>query len=337
MYLNSDYIEPAELTGFVREALADLSVNEFTLSRFLPDRTVSDIEYRFTRGGNGLAEAATFRNYDTPSRFGSRPGSVRVSGGLPPISRQIRLSEYDRLRLMHAPNDPVLDAIFNDARNMARAVAARMELARGEALYSGKVMIDEGGVKATADFGRNAAHTVTAGTLWSNLAGSTPLTNLIAWADTMEANTGVRPTVALTSRTTQRLMQRNAEIIAAVSGAAAGRTRVTAAELSDLLISEGLPRVETYDAQVMVNGVATRPVPSNRVVLIAETVELGATLWGVTAEAMEPEYDLPESDWPGIVAGVYKTPNPLAYFTNSVGIGLPIPANPDLTFSATVA
>lgn len=337
MFLNSDYIEPSELTGFARGALADLAVNQFTLSRFLPDREIDDIDYRFTRGGEGLAEAATFRNYDAPSRFGSRPGAVRVSGQLPPISRQIRLGEYDRLKARKAGDDAVVNAIFDDARRMTRAVAARMELARGEALVTGKVAINEGGVVATADYGRAAGHTVTAGTLWTNTAASTPLTNLVAWCDTVEAATGSRPVSFITSRARQRNLQQNAEIINAVKGSAAGVTRVSETELNDLLNSEGIPSVETYDVQVNVAGVATRPIAADRVVLIAGGEDLGATLWGTTAESMETEYGIEESEWPGIVAGVYKSPNPLAFFTNAVGIGLPVLANPDLTFCADVA
>src|SRR5688500_3455085 len=98
MLLSNEYIDPAELTGYVRAALADLEQNRFTLSRHLPTVAVDDLEYRFTRGGQGLTEAATIRAYDAESPIGARPGTSRVSGELPPISRKIRLGEYDRLR-----------------------------------------------------------------------------------------------------------------------------------------------------------------------------------------------------------------------------------------------
>ena len=53
-----DQIDPAQLTGYAREALADREQNAFTLSRWLPSRQVDDLLYRFTRGGTGLVEAA---------------------------------------------------------------------------------------------------------------------------------------------------------------------------------------------------------------------------------------------------------------------------------------
>lgn len=340
MFINTDYIEPSELTGFGREALADLAVNEFTLSQFLTDQVVDDIDYRFTRGGEGLAEAATFRNFDTPSRFGGRPGATRVTGSLPPISRQIKLGEHDRLKLRQS-DDAIVREIFNDAKRMVRAVAARIELARGEALVTGKVVLAEGGVTATVDYDRNAGNTVVAGTAWTDLATSTPLTNMIAWADTYETNSGgQRPEVAQTSRRVLRLLTRNKEIIDAVKGSAAGATRVTLAELNALLESEGLPRVETYDAQVSVGGTATRVIAEDKFLYLpsrGEGNQLGGTFWGTTSESLEPEYGLSDEERAGIVVGVYKQPNPVAHFTNAAGIALPVLANPDLTLAADVA
>ncbi len=342
MYLFNDFVQAAELTGYSREALVDLEANAFTLSRYLPSRTIDDIDYRFRQGGEGLAEAATFRNYDTPSRFGSRPGTVEVSGSLPPISRQIKLGEYERIKLRRAGNDALVDAIYADGKRMTRSVAARMELARGEALFNAKLVIAEGGVVATVDYGRNAGHTVVAGTAWSSLTTSTPLTNMIAWADTYEVTNGRRPEAALTSRKGLRYLTRNKEIIDAVKGSNTGNTRVTLEELAGLLESEGLPMPEVNEAKINVNKVARRVTPEDHFLFLpgvdqsADESDLGATLWGVTAESSESEYGIEDGEEAGIVTGVYKQPNPLAFFTNSVGIGLPVLANPDLTFDADI-
>lgn len=341
MYLFTDYITPAELTGYVRAGFADLQVNRFTLSRFLPNSTINDLDYRFTTGGEGLIEAATFRNYDTPSPFGARPGKRRVSGQLPPISRQIALGEYERLRARNADDAEVRNVIEDDGVRMARAIAARMELARGEALVTGKVVISENGVVADVDFGRDAANTVTAAVAWTDTANATILSDMVSWQDAYVAINGSKPAVALTSTARLRNMQRNAEIINAVAGSAAGRTRVNLSELNDLLESEGLPRVEVNDAQVNVGGTATRVIAEDKFLYLPapgseDGSDLGATLWGTTAESLEPEYGL-EGDEAGIVAGVYKQENPIRLYTNAAGIGLPVLANPNLSFAADVA
>lgn len=345
MFLITDYVTPAELTGYVRAALADYEQNQFSLARFLPSVQIDDLQYRFTAGGEGLIDAAVFRQFDAPSPFGSRKGTQRVSGELPPISRQLRLSEYDRLRMRANPDDAILNAIYADARRLARQIGARMELARGEALYRGKIDLSENGVVASVDFGRASGHTVSAGTVWTNTASATPLTNEVAWVDTYKAANGEAPGVALTSTRVVRLLQRNAEIINAITGSAAGRSRVTITELNELRVSEGLPPLEIYDAQVNVAGSATRIIPDDRVTYLPaptdptnqDGTDLGATLFGTTSEAMEAEYSIDSADQPGIVAGNYKSPDPVAIFTKAAAIGLPVLANPNLSFCADVA
>ncbi|WP_201788503.1 major capsid protein [Rathayibacter sp. VKM Ac-2630] len=192
MLITTDYITPTELTGYARAALADLEANQFTLSQFLPSENVDDLNYRFSRGGQGLAEAATFRAFDAESAIASRPGVTRVTGELPPISRKIKLSEYDRLRQRQLP-DQIVNAVFNDTDRMVQSVAARIELARGAALATGKVSINEDGVIADVDFGRRAGHTNQApGTLWTVSASATPIADLIAWSTPTARTTVVR-------------------------------------------------------------------------------------------------------------------------------------------------
>jgi hypothetical protein len=339
MLLNTEYITPVELTGYARAALGDLTINQFTLSTWLPNRQIDDLMYRFTRGGEGLTEAATFRSYDTESPIGARPGISRVTGELPPISRKIRLGEYDRLRQRRADN-AIRDAILDDATRMVRAVAARLEMARGEALYTGKITLNENGVIATVDFGRKAGHTVTASPLWSDLTGSHPITDLMSWRDTYVASNGSEPGAILTSRKVVALLLQNAQIknLAYPSGTQAAL--VTQSAVNNVMEAFGLPPIAVYDAQVKVNGSAARVIPDNRVLYLpaaGPSTDLGATLLGTTAESLEPDFGLDnEMDQPGIVAGAYSTKDPVAVWTKAAAIGLPVLANPDLTFSATV-
>ncbi|MFC6885296.1 MULTISPECIES: major capsid protein [Actinomadura] len=340
MYLNTDFIAPAELTGYVRQALADLEANQFTLSRFLPSEAIDDLDYRFTRGGEGLTEAASFRAYDAESPIGSRPGLTRVSGELPPISRKVRLGEYDRLRQRRA-DQQVRDAILDDSERMTRSVAARVELARGEALYSGKLVINENGVIATVDFGRAPGHTVAPAILWT-AANAVPLTDLMAWRDTYVATNGSEPGVMLTSRRVMALLMRNAEMRNLVfPGGSQQPDIVTQTSLAAVLDAFGLPPIEVYDAQVRVGATATRVIPDDRVLLLPDPGsvdgdQLGRTLWGTTAESLEPDFAV-SGDEPGIVAGSYSTKDPVAVWTKAAGIALPVLANPDLTFCADVA
>lgn len=343
MLLTQDYITPAELTGYVRAALADMERNQFTLSRWLPRRPVDDLLYRFVRGGEGLTEAATVRSYDAEAPIGARPGLTRITGELPPISRKVRLSEYDRLRLRR-DDQGIRTAILSDAERMARAVAARLEMFRGEALYRGQLVISENGVVATVDFGRAAGHTVSPGTVWSTVATATPLADLISWRDTYIATNGVAPGAILTSTTVLGYLLRNAEIRAIAATTAGTPSIVSQATVNAVFAAYGLPPIYIYDAQVKVAGSATRIIPADRLIMLPEPGspdnpdgnDLGATLLGTTAESLEPEYGLAGEE-PGIVAGSYSTKDPVAVWTKAAAIGLPVLANPDLTLAADVA
>lgn len=338
MQINTDYIEPAELTGYARDALADLEVNQFTLSAFLPSVDVDDLQYRFTRGGTGLAEAASYRAYDAESAIGRRQGTTRVTGELPPISRKIRLGEYDRLRQRKA-DEAIRNALFDDTDNMVTAVAARAEMARGSALSAGKVLINEDGVIAEVDFGRKATHSGQApAVLWSNPSTATPIADLLAWKRTYKASNGGRePGALLTSDLVRTWMLRSQEVRALAQFNGVTPSIIAPAVLDTLLASYGLPPVVINDAQVAVNGVSTRLIPESNAILLpaAGDRNLGGTFFGTTAESLEETYGLAGSE-EGIVAGVYSTNDPVALWTKAAAIALPVLANPDLTFQAVV-
>lgn len=345
MLLYPDLILPTVLTGYVREALADRPQNALTLDRWLPNNNIDDLEYRFTAGGEGLLEAATYRTYDAESPIGKRPGLTRVTGELPPISRKIRLGEYDRLRQRVNGADQVQQALFGDGERMGRAVAARLELARGDALTNGSVTISENGVQAVVSFGRAGAHTVTAGTLWSNTASADPISDMLAWQLTYYNTNGVYPGYGLMSLTTLNYLIRNLNLRGLLAANGVTPNIITRSAMFSLFESFGLPPMEVYQPSVNVAGSATPIIPANRFLYLPApgdpedpgSTQLGATLLGTTAESLEPEYGIAQADQPGIVVGVYKTADPVALWTKAAGIGLPVLANPNLSFAATVA
>jgi hypothetical protein len=344
MLINTDYITPAELTGYVRAGAWEWARNQFSLARWLPNNPIDDLDFRFTRGGEGLIEAASFRAYDAESPIGSRPGVVRVSGELPPISRKIRLGEYDRLR-QRKLDDRIRGALMTDAERMVRAIMARMELARGDALVNGRVSIAENGLIVEADFGRSSSMSVAPATLWSNTATATPLTDLLSWRETYITTNGELPGAIVTSTRVLNYLLRNAEIRQLASTALGTPTLVAPGMLAQVFEAHGLPPVYTYDAQVKVNGAATKVITDDKLLLLPaqgdanspESSNLGATLWGTTVEATSPKYAIEMGEEPGIVAGSYEDEDPIALWTKASAIGLPILANPDLSMVADVA
>lgn len=339
MEIYNEYITPAELTGYARAALADRPENQFQLVDRLPHKQVNDLVYRWNVGGGGLASAASFRAYDAEPKFGKREGISRKTGELPAIGQQYILGEYDSLRLRNAGQE-IRDLLLTDAARIARAIDTRFEFARGQALVEGKVTLSEDGVMAEIDFGRKAEHSVAPGTLWSNTASSTVLSDLQSWRDTYVDTNGQNPGVMQTSTRVVSLMLRSAEVRSHLLPVGSTVSQVKLSDLNALLVDFGLPQVEKYDARAIdVNGVSRRIIDDDKLLFLPPNgVELGATLWGTTLEAQEAEYGIAAADHPGVVVAAFKQKTtPIRVYTVGAAIGIPLLADPDLSFVADVA
>jgi hypothetical protein len=353
----TDLVDPQELIGYARSAQLEEERNRLTLSNYLPNDTTpdGDIEFRVTRGAFRDQDAATVRAWDTEAPIAARQGVGKIMGELLPVSRKIPLGEEERLRkrglergLTGSANAALVDAIYNDAENMAKAVANRFELFRGEVLVTGKVTLNENGVAPpVVDFGRKAGHTVVllTTTRWSDYGGtapaynSDPIGNMRTWVQAYIDANGVAPGFALTStRVISTLMQHPA-IRSLVAGPGGMSSIVTVDTVNAALQAFGLPALVPYDTVVRVAGTQTRPIADDKVILMPPVNErAGATLFGTTAEAIDlAEARLISQDQcPGMVVVPMKESDPVRTWTLATAVGFPVLTNPDLTFAAQV-
>lgn len=353
MLLNTDYYTPDELSGFGRAALADMQVNQFKLSRWLPNTEVDDLMYRFGKGGDGLIKAANYRGFDVEADLTGRTGVARTTGELPPISRKIMLTEYDRLRMRANPEGPIANQILSDAQIVVGEIAARIELARAEAIEKGQVNFPELGGGAI-DFGRKSTHTnVAPAVAWTNTATSTPITDLLSWVETYAASNGGKvPGVILTSRKAFNLLLRSAEVRSLGATLAGSPTIVSQATLSNVLSSYGLPPVETHDGQIAnADGTARRLFAETSVMLLpsgniaTEDASplapvgadftgnlLGVTMYGIPGHALESEFA--QDQMAGLFVGNYHTVEPPRIWTLASAISVPVLNNANLVLQA---
>lgn len=346
MSLIYDVVDVQELTGFVRGVQMERERNVFQLSRFLPNDNIDDIEFRIIKGSLQDQDAALIRAWDTESPIGSRQGVSRMMGELPPISKKIRLGEEERLRSrsLQTGGDlrQIVQAIFADADSMARAVAARVELLRGEALEFGSLTINENGVIQSVDFSRSSAHEPTAlaaGAKWDAPTTCDPVKDMLGWQQTYLDTNGVEPALALVSRKTVNNLLLADKIRVLASSLTGSPSIVSQATLSQVLSAYGLPPMFVYDTKVRVNGSQVRVIGENKVILMPPAGEpLGRTFLGTTAEALElaGANQISQSDLSGMVAVVQKEFDPVSTWTKAAAVALPVLANPDLTFVAEV-
>jgi hypothetical protein len=344
-----DLVDPAELTLAARM----IDVPAFNLNRWLPNIQRDAIEYSFVRQSRTQGRAGAYRAYDTPAIIRPRPGARQVRGQLPPISVEVPLTEEDQLRLNQAraqgANDFVADAFNGDTMIAARAVAARIELARGQALTHGRVTIGteaqrENGLYLEVDFGLPAEHYVTAATLWDSADDVDMLDDLETWVDTyVESSGGARPAVMVGSRQIRARLIRSVQV-RQLAGAPDAMNAVTVEQLNQILDARDLPAFITHDEQILDHTATMRRViDADRLLLLpapgtAPPDSVGVTQFGRTLEADELVRlnILDAAAAPGLVAVPMRTENPISYSVLATAISLPTVANPELIFSAKV-
>jgi len=330
-------ISPDALTTFIRNVPVESNlalVNMFP-TRYLDTNRVDWAEFVKTN------RTAAYRTFDGAIHVSARDAGSGKYVELPPFSDSLNKGEYERIAeqiaLLGGTNKAAqVRAAYNDAERLVGTMRNRQELAWGDVLIDGKVTINEGGYQGEADYGVPANQIATVGTLWSNHATSTPLTDLDAQQEVRIANGYGRAAKQLMSRTLLGHLRRNAEVINAVHGAAAGRTSVTLAELNTLLDSEQLPVVlPTYDTSLNVEKVNTRVLPQDRTILLPENLgDLGFFAFGLTATALElaksNQSEMSFGDASGIVGVVEKVGPPYREFTYVDATGMPILVNAGL-------
>jgi len=97
----------------------------------------------------------------------------------------------------------------------------------------------------------------------------------------------------------------------------------------------------TLPPSINVGTTATRPVPANRFIMLPATpTDLGATYWGVTAEALElaggQNPGIAFSQAPGLVGVVMRDGDPVRTWTKVTAIGMPIIRDPKRLMVAEV-
>lgn len=340
--LITDLVNPAELNGYIRGLAQEENRNRFSLSNYLPVETVDDVEFRVTQGNLLDVDTATYRTYDAEAPIGKRRGGTRVSGQIPPLSQKIKLTEEERLQLRAVQTrdqGELIRKVFDDAATTTRAILARLEKARGEALYSGKIILNENGLQATIDFDRAAGHTVNAPILWSDLTNSDPLTDLTNWVQTYVDTNGIEPGFILTSRQVVANILKNAKIKNLFAGPAGTPGVISNQQLSQQLDAFSLPPLVQYNTNVRVGGTATPVIPTDRLILMPPPGEpLGSTVTGITAEALELVSGgfITEQQASGLTTVVLKEFDPVGRWTKTAALALPVLANPNLTLAADV-
>src|SRR5690606_5565066 len=182
-----------------------------------PLKTVNELTFEYWKDLNLLPVMASVQAFGAEAQIASREGAERVTGEIPTIKRKIPLTGRALVALRRegaGDIDFVRNTLYNDLDNMIDAVEARVEQMRIDAVAHGKIVLNENGVVMTVDYGVPAEHkeTLTGTDAWNDHDDATPIDNIMEWVRTIVADTGVRPTRALTSDTVVANLLQNKQI-----------------------------------------------------------------------------------------------------------------------------
>lgn len=248
------------------------------------------LDLKWIKGSSGLPVVLKPSAFDAPAVPRARIGFDRLSAEMPFFKESLYIDEELRQQLnmvMESGNqayiDAVLNRIFNDNMVLLEGARVRREQMRMMALTTGAVSIVANGQAYDFDYGMPSSHKGEATKSWSDPTADigADINNSL---DTIEDDTGVRPTRAVCDRTTWGYMLKNNIFKSSIYVLSQGN-----ATLTDNVLKQYIQ--DTYDLEVLVyskrynndSKAATRFVPSDTMVFFPSG-NLGTSWFGTTPE-----------------------------------------------------
>ena len=349
-----DEFQGPRFLGFVRNVPAP---EAFAGQKWLPDKTVFDLEFEYIMGASTKPVMAHVMGWDSEAPIHGRPElGERVSGELPPIKRKARMSEKEIIRFLTPragtpDKQAAIDSVYGLTSTLLDSVQARVEWLRMQALSEDTIVYDEGGVIFGFDYGLTDNFQIDLttmldgdstdvgaiySTVWSDTANANPVLDLQTLCNLIEDTKGFRPVEFVCSRKALGYLLSNVAIRNLIRGTSAPAAVLTRPELDTVLDLYGLPSITTYDVKVRsenADGTYTdvRCMDENRAFLVPpSTATLGSTLWGPTAESRNLIGTPLAGRAPGIYASTYGMDEPPSEWVKAVGVAFPSMPGADL-------
>lgn len=320
----SEILINQELINYTRRAAS----NEMVLSQFFPEQKKGTLDFKMFKGAYNAPVSAEVHAFDSETQLADYDDYSLDTAKLLLIKRQFHISEELIIRLDETSSEPVKEEIkrelYNHVDMLINSIKVRIERFCAEVIQTGKIKIDENGVKMTIDYHMPANHLVTAD--WTT-EDADPIADIQKWCDTVEETSGVRPTRALTRNAKMREFLNHPKVRKQVLGTEADRL-LSLQEYNAFAQSMGLPVIGTYE------GYYRQQLPSGKKVkkkyledksfILMPPDKLGDTFYGPTAEEIkirnDPSVQVRSSD--KITTITYTQPDSPAQWIKAVATGL---------------
>lgn len=297
-----------------------------------PDKKKLGLDLKFIKGSKGLPVVLSPSAFDVPAKLGNRIKFDELSMQMPFFKEARSIKEEIRQLLNMAIEtknkayiDSLLDMVFDDKMVLLKAARAQRERMRMMLLTTGMISIEANGQKYNYDYGIPAGNKKTAGTSWA-----TPTTDIIsdiqAWKEYIEDQTGVKPKRAVCSRKTFGYIMKNENIRKSLYPANNGIGMVTEKIVKDFIFEATDVDIAVYTKKYAdENGTPTAYVPDDTFVLFPEG-DLGNTWFGTTPEESDllskKDVDVSIVDM-GVAVTVTQETDPVTVKTKASMICLP--------------
>lgn len=284
-----DLVKAPELTSYWEEHIQDMP--PYLGEELYPADKKLGLKLDWIKGANGLPVVLKPSAFDSGAVPRARIGFDKLSTQMPYFKESTYIDEELRQELnmvLETGNQAYIDAVvsrvFADEMHLLEGARARREQMRMMALTTGAIAISANGQAYNYDYGIPDNHKSEVAVSWATTT-SDPIEDLRVAMDTIEDDTGVRPTRGVCTRKTWGYLRKNEKIIKSIFVLSNGQvSALSDARLSQYLMDElGLELIIYGKRYKNDAGVTTQFVPDDTVTLFPEGT-LGTTWFGTTPE-----------------------------------------------------
>lgn len=333
-----DYVNAKEIAVYIKNKVEN-TMPYLGLTLFPRDKRVG-LDLSWFKGSRGLPVALKNAAFDAHAPLRDRIGFERVETEMPFFREGMRIGEKERqeiLKLMNGNNVqmllPFLNEIYDDVANLVAGAEVNAERMRMQLLASGTISIVANGVAYDYDYQMDPNHkeTLTGDARWSQVDTADPIEDIRQAQDTIEEDTGTRPTRAICRRNVWHYLLKNKKILLDME--AKGYVGNTNAVVNDSLLKKYLLEelgltVAVYEKKFRaeVGGETLAYFPEDTFTLIP-TGTLGKTWYGTTPEEADlmtgQSGAMVEIVETGVAITTIKNPHPVNVETIVSAIMLP--------------
>ena len=341
-----DYVSAPALAAFI--ASNPSNTVPYLGATLFPARKKMGLDLSWIKGSRGLPVSLMPSAFDAKATLRDRIGFDKIDTEMPFFREAMRIGEKERqelLKLQENANDqyimPLLNQIYDDRAQLVASADVIPERMIMQLLSSGTIRITANRQDYNYNYGFSAEHqeTLTGTALWTH-ADSTPLQDIMAWMDTVEQDTGSRPTRAITSRKVWQALMEHASIRLDMNPLGGQNVIMTDTMLRQYLLTKIGLTVSVYTKRYqLLDGSTHLFYPEDFFTLIPEG-NLGNTWYGTTPEEADLMSGATSAEVQIIGTGValttIKEPHPVNVETIVSEIVLPSFETMDTVFIAKV-